>query len=77
MNTLNINGERLWQALMDYWRDRGHPKGGNAPTGADCAGRPGPRPALVRWMREAGLAVTVDQAGNLRPPRVTTRCRRS
>ncbi|AOZ08499.1 Zn-dependent hydrolase [Cupriavidus malaysiensis] len=64
MNTLNINGERLWQALMDLAAIGATPKGGNARLALTALDGQG-RDLLVRWMREAGLAVTVDQVGNI------------
>ncbi|OWT80698.1 MULTISPECIES: Zn-dependent hydrolase [unclassified Achromobacter] len=64
MNPLQINGARLWQSLMDLARIGATPKGGNARlalTALDGAGRD----LVVGWMRDAGLAITVDQIGNI------------
>ena len=61
---LEINGQRLWQSLMDLARIGATPKGGNcrlALTAEDGAGRD----LVVGWMREAGLEIRVDQLGNI------------
>jgi beta-ureidopropionase / N-carbamoyl-L-amino-acid hydrolase len=60
---LRINGERLWNSLMELARIGATPKGGVcrlALTDLDAEGR-----ALVtQWAVEAGLQVTVDAIGN-------------
>ncbi|MCT9812992.1 Zn-dependent hydrolase [Acidovorax sp. Be4] len=68
MNTmatgLRIDGDRLWQSLMDLARIGATPKGGVcriALTDEDRAGRD----QVVQWMREAGLAVRIDEVGNV------------
>ncbi|SQE14313.1 allantoate amidohydrolase [Bordetella pertussis] len=61
---LSINGQRLWDSLMELAKIGATPKGGNcrlALTELDGQGRD----LLVRWMREAGLEITVDQVGNI------------
>lgn len=61
---LAINGERLWQSLMDLARIGATPKGGNcrlALTAEDGQGRD----LVVGWMREAGLSIQVDALGNI------------
>ena len=69
-----IDGERLWNSLMELARIGATPKGGNcrlALTELDGQGRD----LVVGWMREAGLEITVDQVGNvfgLRPGRDAT-----
>jgi N-carbamoyl-L-amino-acid hydrolase len=60
----SINGERLWQSLMDLARIGATPKGGNcrvALTALDGEGRG----LVVGWMQDAGLAITVDEIGNI------------
>lgn len=62
--TLSINGNRLWQSLMDLARIGATPKGGNcrlALTALDGQGRD----LVTGWMREAGMTVRVDQVGNI------------
>lgn len=61
---LSVNGNRLWQSLMDLARIGATPKGGNcrlALTALDGQGRD----LVTSWMREAGLSVRVDQVGNI------------
>ncbi|MNX03643.1 N-carbamoyl-L-amino acid hydrolase [compost metagenome] len=62
--TLSIDGNRLWQSLMDLARIGATPKGGNcrlALTALDGQGRD----LVTGWMREAGMTVRVDQVGNI------------
>lgn len=69
MNTLTVDGDRLWRSLMDlaeigaYDDERTGLRGVNrlALTDADAAGRR----QVIAWMEEAGLAVRVDQMGNI------------
>jgi len=70
MNTLNtthgisINGQRLWQSLMDLARIGATPKGGNARLALTALDGQG-RDLVVGWMREAGLEIQVDEIGNI------------
>lgn len=61
---LRINGDRLMRRLMEL-AEVGAIEGGGvcrlALTDADRAGRD----LVVRWMRDAGLAVTIDRIGNV------------
>ncbi len=62
--TLSINGNRLWQSLMDLAQIGATPKGGNcrlALTALDGQGRD----LVTGWMRDAGMTVRVDQVGNI------------
>jgi len=62
--TLHINGQRLWQSLMDLARVGATEQGGNcrlALTALDGQARD----LVVGWMKQAGLTVTVDQVGNI------------
>jgi N-carbamoyl-L-amino-acid hydrolase len=62
--TIAVNGERLWQSLMDLAQIGATPKGGNcrlALTALDGKGRD----LVIGWMKQAGLTVTVDQVGNI------------
>lgn len=63
-NTLRINGQRLWQSLMDLAKIGATEQGGNcrlALTALDGQGRD----LVVGWMKQAGLSITVDQVGNI------------
>ena len=62
--TLTINGERLWNSLMELARIGATPKGGVkrlALTDLDKEGRD----LVVSWGKEAGLGITVDKIGNV------------
>ncbi len=64
MQQLRINGERLWQSLMELARIGATPKGGVKRltlTDADRAARE----LFARWAREAALEVEVDVIGNM------------
>ncbi|MNF34403.1 N-carbamoyl-L-amino acid hydrolase [compost metagenome] len=64
IRTLRINGERLWSRLMDMARIGATERGGcnrQALTDLDKIGRD----LFVRWCREAGCTVSVDQMGNI------------
>jgi N-carbamoyl-L-amino-acid hydrolase len=64
MDSLRVNGERLWRSLMDLARIGATPKGGVkrlALTEVDRAGRD----RFVAWAREAGLQTRVDAIGNI------------
>ncbi|HET8576355.1 MAG TPA: Zn-dependent hydrolase, partial [Methylomirabilota bacterium] len=61
---MRINRKRLEASMEALGRIGETPNGGlnrQALTDDDRRGRD----LLVRWMREAGLAVTVDQMGNI------------
>ena len=61
---LRINGERLWASLMELAQIGATQKGGVkrlALTDLDKQGRD----LVVSWAKQAGLAVTIDQIGNV------------
>eukprot|EP01035_Chromulina_nebulosa_P014181 gene14181-18781_t len=61
---LKINGERLWNSLMELACIGATPKGGVkrlALTDLDKQGRD----LVVSWGKEAGLSITVDKIGNV------------
>ncbi|MBI3730858.1 MAG: Zn-dependent hydrolase [Burkholderiales bacterium] len=61
---LRINGDRLWTSLMELAQIGATPKGGVkrlALTDLDKQGRD----LVVSWAKQAGLAVTIDQIGNV------------
>jgi len=72
---LRINGDRLWQSLMQLAEIGATARGGNcrlALTALDGQGRD----LVTGWMRDAGLDVRVDEVGNIfarRPGRTTNR----
>lgn len=61
---LRINGERLWQSLMDLAQIGATPKGGCCRLTLTDLDRQG-RDLVVSWGKEAGLTVDVDQIGNV------------
>lgn len=63
VRTLRVNGDRLWQSLMDLARIGATPKGGVCRLALSDLDRQG-RELVVAWAREAGLTVTVDRIGN-------------
>jgi beta-ureidopropionase / N-carbamoyl-L-amino-acid hydrolase len=74
LTTLRINGERLWQSLMELARIGGTAKGGVCRLALTDLDRQG-RDLVTRWAREAGMSVTVDRIGNVfmrRPGRNNT-----
>ncbi|EYS85255.1 allantoate amidohydrolase [Cupriavidus sp. SK-4] len=62
--SLAINGQRLWQSLMDLARIGATPKGGNARLALTALDGQG-RDLVVGWMKDAGLEIHVDQIGNI------------
>jgi N-carbamoyl-L-amino-acid hydrolase len=64
MNEPKINGERLWASLMEMARIGATPKGGVcrlALTDLDKEGRD----LFVKWCKEAGCTIKIDQMGNI------------
>jgi N-carbamoyl-L-amino-acid hydrolase len=64
MNDLRINGARLWQSLMELARIGATDKGGVKRLALTDLDRQG-RDLVVQWAKDAGLAITVDQIGNV------------
>jgi N-carbamoyl-L-amino-acid hydrolase len=64
ISQLTINGERLWQSLMDLAKIGATPKGGNCRLALSPLDGQG-RDLVVGWMKDAGLDITVDQIGNI------------
>ena len=63
ISTLRINGQRLWDSLMELAKIGATEKGGVCRltlTTLDGQGRD----LVTRWGREAGLTVTIDKIGN-------------
>ena len=64
MENLRINGERLWESLMEMARIGATPKGGVCRLAGTDLDRQG-RDLFVRWCEEAGCTVQVDGIGNI------------
>lgn len=58
-----INGQRLWDSLMELARIGATPKGGVCRLTLTDLDKQG-RDLVTRWAREAGMTVTIDQIGN-------------
>ena len=64
MNSTRINVDRLWDSIMEMGRHGALPNGGCrrlALTKEDKMGRD----LFVRWAKEAGCTVSVDEVGNI------------
>jgi N-carbamoyl-L-amino-acid hydrolase len=64
MKNINVNGDRLWESLMEMAKIGATEKGGNcrlALTDLDKQGRD----LFVRWCEEAGCTISVDKMGNI------------
>jgi len=64
LDSLRINGERLWASLMELAQIGATPKGGVCRLALTDLDRQG-RDLVTRWARDEGLRVTVDQIGNV------------
>ncbi len=64
MEALRINGARLWQSLMEMARIGATPRGGVCRVALTDVDRQG-RDLFIRWAREAGCEVEIDQMGNI------------
>ena len=63
IDTLRINGERLWDSLMELAKIGATPKGGVCRLTLTDLDKQG-RDLVTRWAREAGMTVTIDKIGN-------------
>ncbi len=61
---LRINGERLWNSLMELAQIGATPKGGVCRLTLTDLDKQG-RDLVTRWAREAGMSVTIDKIGNV------------
>jgi N-carbamoyl-L-amino-acid hydrolase len=64
MRTLRVNGERLWQSLMELARIGATARGGVRRLTLTEVDREA-RDLFARWVREAGLELRVDAIGNM------------
>lgn len=60
---LRVNGQRLWDSLMELAQIGATPKGGVCRLTLTDLDRQG-RDLVLRWAREAGMEVTIDKIGN-------------
>ncbi len=63
ISTLRINGQRLWDSLMELAKIGETPKGGVCRLTLTDLDKQG-RDLVTKWGREAGLTVTIDKIGN-------------
>ena len=63
IDNLRINGQRLWDSLMELAKIGATPKGGVCRLTLTDLDREG-RDLVTRWAREAGMTVTIDKIGN-------------
>jgi beta-ureidopropionase / N-carbamoyl-L-amino-acid hydrolase len=63
IDQLRIDGQRLWDSLMELAKIGATPKGGVCRLTLTDLDRQG-RDLVTRWAREAGLTVTIDKIGN-------------
>jgi len=64
LSNVRIDGARLWDSLMEMAKIGATPKGGVKRLTLTDLDKQG-RDLVVGWGRDAGLAVTVDQIGNV------------
>lgn len=64
ISDLRVDGERLWQSLMDLAQIGATPKGGVCRLTLTDLDRQG-RDLVVGWGKAAGLTVEIDQIGNV------------
>ena len=62
-NELRVNGQRLWDSLMELAQIGATPKGGVCRLTLTDLDKQG-RDLVTRWAREAGMTVTIDKIGN-------------
>ena len=63
LDTLRINGLRLWDSLMELAQIGATPKGGVCRLTLTDLDKQG-RDLVLKWAREAGLSITIDKIGN-------------
>ncbi|MEO8203709.1 MAG: Zn-dependent hydrolase [Betaproteobacteria bacterium] len=64
MQPLKVDGERLWQSLMDLARIGATPKGGVKRITLTDLDRQG-RDRFVEWCKAAGMSIRIDAIGNI------------
>ncbi len=63
IDSLRINGERLWQSLMELAKIGATAKGGVCRLTLTDLDKQG-RDLVLQWARQAGMAVVIDKIGN-------------
>ena len=63
IENLRINGQRLWDSLMELAQIGATPKGGVCRLTLTDLDKKG-RDLVTRWAKEAGMTVTIDKIGN-------------
>ena len=63
IESIRINGERLWGSLMELAKIGATPKGGVCRLTLTDLDKQG-RDLVLGWAREAGLTITIDKIGN-------------
>ena len=63
IENLRVNGERLWDSLMELAKIGATPKGGVCRLTLTDLDKQG-RDLVCRWAREAGMRITIDKIGN-------------
>jgi N-carbamoyl-L-amino-acid hydrolase len=64
LKNLKVNGERLWDSLMEMAKIGPGVAGGNCRLALTDFDREG-RDLFVRWCKEAGCEITIDKMGNI------------
>ncbi|MEX2648059.1 MAG: Zn-dependent hydrolase [Alphaproteobacteria bacterium] len=64
MRNLKVDGDRLWQSLMDMARIGATAKGGSRRLAASDEDKLG-RDLFVAWCEKAAMSVTIDRIGNI------------
>ncbi len=63
MTNLRVNGERLWDSLMELAQIGATPKGGVCRLTLTDLDKQG-RDLVLKWAQEAGMTITIDKIGN-------------
>ena len=63
IDTLRINGDRLWNSLMELAKIGETKKGGVCRLTLTDLDKQG-RDLVIKWAKEAGMTVTIDKIGN-------------
>ncbi len=64
MRNMRVDGNRLWESLMEMAKIGATPKGGVARLALTDLDRQG-RDLFAKWAKEAGCTVSVDRVGNM------------
>ncbi|MFQ5784270.1 MAG: Zn-dependent hydrolase [Alphaproteobacteria bacterium] len=64
LKNLSVNGERLWQSLMEMAKFGPGVAGGNCRLALSDSDREA-RDTFIRWCKDAGCAITIDKMGNI------------